>query len=152
MYGPAKHPLKVLGQFTGKLSYRQRSSKEKIFVAEGLQNNLLGLPAIISWDLAKRIDVTTGEQKTQEQRIHEQFPDLFKGLGTMGEEYTIKLQEDAKPHALYSPRKVPFPLREKVQQELKNMESMGVISKVTAPTPWCAGMVVVMKKSGYAST
>ena len=28
------------------------------------------------------------------------------------------------------------------------MQSMGVISKVSGPTPWCAGMVVVMKKSG----
>lgn len=28
------------------------------------------------------------------------------------------------------------------------MESMGVITKVSDPTPWCAGMVVVMKKSG----
>ena len=28
------------------------------------------------------------------------------------------------------------------------MESIGVISKVSTPTPWCAGMVVVMKKSG----
>ena len=28
------------------------------------------------------------------------------------------------------------------------MESMGIISKVDEPTPWCAGMVVVPKKSG----
>ena len=28
------------------------------------------------------------------------------------------------------------------------MEAMGVISKVDEPTPWCAGMVVVPKKSG----
>ena len=28
------------------------------------------------------------------------------------------------------------------------MEQMGVISKVSDPTPWCAGMVVVPKKSG----
>lgn len=28
------------------------------------------------------------------------------------------------------------------------MEQLGVISKVTDPTPWCAGMVVVPKKSG----
>lgn len=28
------------------------------------------------------------------------------------------------------------------------MEAMGVISKVDIPTPWCAGMVVVPKKSG----
>ena len=28
------------------------------------------------------------------------------------------------------------------------MEQAGVISKVSEPTPWCAGMVVVPKKSG----
>ena len=28
------------------------------------------------------------------------------------------------------------------------MDSLGVISKVDTPTPWCAGMVVVQKKSG----
>ena len=28
------------------------------------------------------------------------------------------------------------------------MESLGVISKVSDPTPWCAGMVVVPKKKG----
>lgn len=28
------------------------------------------------------------------------------------------------------------------------MKSMGVISKVSDPTPWCVGMVVVMKKTG----
>ena len=28
------------------------------------------------------------------------------------------------------------------------METAGVISKVTEPTPWCAGMVVVPKRDG----
>ena len=28
------------------------------------------------------------------------------------------------------------------------METQGVISKVNQPTPWCAGMVAVPKKSG----
>ena len=28
------------------------------------------------------------------------------------------------------------------------MENMGVISKVEEPTPWCAGIVVVPKKTG----
>lgn len=48
----------------------------------------------------------------------------------------------------YVPRKVPIPLRPKVKEELDRMEKMEVISKVEAPTPWCAGMVVVPKKSG----
>ena len=52
-------------------------------------------------------------------------------------------------HTLSSPpRHVPLPLRAKVAEELDRMENAGVISKVSEPTPWCAGMVVVPKKSG----
>ena len=40
------------------------------------------------------------------------------------------------------------PLHKKVQDELTRMESLGVISRVETPTPWCAGMVIVPKKSG----
>ena len=76
------------------------------------------------------------------------FPKVFTGLGTLGEEYMICLKEDARPHALHTPRNVPLPLRDKIREELDRMEEMGVISKVNEPTPWCAGMVVVPKKSG----
>ena len=41
-----------------------------------------------------------------------------------------------------------MPLRTRVKQELDKMESMRVISKIEEPTPWCAGMVVVPKKTG----
>ena len=46
-----------------------------------------------------------------------------------------------------SPRNISLPLRDKVQETLNQMEAQGVISKVQQPTPWCAGMVVVKKKS-----
>ena len=45
-------------------------------------------------------------------------------------------------------RRIPIPLRDKVEHELKQMETTRVISKVSHPTDWCAGMVVVQKKSG----
>ena len=63
-------------------------------------------------------------------------------------EYDIQLRPDAKPLAIFTPRHVPLPLRTQVADELNRMEEAGVISKVTQPTPWCAGMVVVPKKSG----
>ena len=76
------------------------------------------------------------------------FPKLFKGLGTLAGDYHIQLRPDAKPQALFTPRHVPLPLRPQVAEELERMETAGVISKVSEPTPWCAGMVVVPKKSG----
>ena len=63
-------------------------------------------------------------------------------------EYTIKLQENAQPHAIYVARNVPISLHDKVQTELTRMESLGVISRVDEPTPWCAGMAVVPKSNG----
>ena len=109
-----------------------------------LHNNLLGLKAVTGLHLIQRVNAT--HQGSAD--ILERFPKVFTGLGTLGGDYTIRLKEDACPFALYTPRRVPFSLRDQVQDELSRMETLGVISKVKDPTPWCAGMVVVPKKTG----
>ena len=112
-----------------------------MFVVHNLQHNLLGLPAIKALEIITGINAIT-------HNIPEQYPRLFSGLGMFKGEYTIKLQPDAKPFCLFTPRNIPLPLREKVKQELQRMERLGVISKVNEPTQWCAAMVVVPKPSG----
>ena len=77
-----------------------------------------------------------------------QYPELFKGLGTLGNEYKIPLKPDAKPYALHTARRIPISMRKEVEKELNRMESLGVISRIDEPSPWCAGMVVVPKPSG----
>ena len=118
--------------------------QQAIFVVRGLQSNLLGLPAITSLKLLLRAHSIhqSGED------IRKQFPKVFNGPGTLGEEYVIKMKPDAVPYALYTPRNVMMPLREKIQEELQRMEEMGVISPIHDPTPWCAGMVIVPKHFG----
>lgn len=60
--------------------------------------------------------------------------------------YKIELEPGATPYALSAPCRVPLhQLTDKVKAELERMEAIGVISKVTKPTPWCAGLVVVPK-------
>ena len=147
LQGPAGQSLTVLGQFTRRISFARRSSNEVIFVVRGLKNNLLGFPAIKNLRIINKIDSTT-TTPTATAAIRERFSKVFEGLGTLGEEYEILLKDDAAPYSLYTPRNVPLPLRDKVKEELQRMESLGVISKVDTPTPWCAGMVVVRKKSG----
>ena len=66
-------------------------------------------------------------------------------FGWLTDDYLIKPREDAQP---YTPRRVPFALWKQVREELTQKESMGVITKVSDPTPWCADMVVVRKISG----
>ena len=143
LYGPAHQSLNVLGQFCSTLSNGQASSVQTIFVVKDLQTNLLGLPAITALQLVSKINETTSSQG-----IKERFRGVFQGLGTIGDEYRIKLKEGAVPHAIHTARNIPIPLRAKVQEELDQMEKLGVISRVEEPTPWCAGIVVIPKKSG----
>ena len=145
LHGPTRQPMKVLGQFTGTLSSKDKRVSEPVYVIQGLRTNLLGLPAITALKLVSRINATSS---TEEQDWLAQYPSLFKGLGNLGDEYSIKIREGAQPHALFTPRKVPILMRAKVREELDRMERAGVISKVTEPTPLCAGMVVVPKQSG----
>ena len=127
-----------------------REASPQVFVVNNLKTNLLGLPDITAPHLADRMESvnTQTTAETTAELIKRKFPKTFQVLGNLGKEYEIKLQPDIKPHALFTPRHVPLPLRPKVAEELDRMEKSGVISKVTDPTPWCAGMVVVQKKSG----
>ena len=143
LHGPAKHPLKVSGQFTGTLLYKQRETQGEIFVVEGLLQPLLGLPAIESLHLLSRINMASSADN-----FVKLYADLFNGLGSLAVEYHIQLKQNAVPFALCTPRRVALPLLPKVKAELTRMEDMGVISKVEAPTEWCAGMVVVPKPDG----
>ena len=115
---------------------------------KGLKNYLLGLPAITALNLAARIDVAEPEDYCRAICIVQRYPNLFRGLGNLGKQYETKLIPNHKPHALYTLRRVPLPLQDKVKKELSRMESLGVISKVDEPSAWCAGMVAVPKQCG----
>jgi hypothetical protein len=52
----------------------------------------------------------------QKSDVVNQFPDVFKGLGKLKDNYVIKLKENATPYALTTPRRVPIPLRQKIRR------------------------------------
>ena len=139
--GPDQRRLSVLGELLASLSYKGKSCDHLVYVVKGLRENLLGLPAIQALGMLSHVHTVT-------QGITDQYPALFTGLGTFKVSYAIKMKADAQPYSLFTPRNVPLPLRKKVAEELIRMESLGVISRVNQPTDWCAGMVVVPKKSG----
>ena len=124
--GPAQQKLQVLGQFTGTLSSKQNRSNQTIFVIKDLHTNLLGLPAILALNLATRVAEVSDDYCLL---IQKKYPKVFTGLGTVQGDYTIKLQSNAQPCAIYVARYVPIPLREKVHMELTRMEKMEVISR-----------------------
>jgi len=140
--GPDRRPLNVLGRLTATLHSANNKCSQEIYVIQQLKQNLLGLPAIKEFHLLAQID----HMSLDNCSVLQKYPKLFTGLGTFKKDFEITIRPDAKPFAIFTPRKVPIPLRQKVQTELTHMESLGIISKVDIPTPWCAGMVVVPKK------
>ena len=143
--GPSNRKLQVKGQFTGKLCRGKKEVEQQLYVVKNLRRQLLGCPAIEQLDLIARIGTV---QNATRETIMEEFPSLFRGLGKLQGDYTIQLREGATPFALGVPRRVAIPLMKQVGEELKRMEQLGVIAKVSQPTEWCAGMVVVPKNNG----
>ena len=139
--GPDRKPLQMVGEADINLKSKQKCSIQRVFVVKGLSNNLLGLPTIKALNLLQYVDSVQND-------IFKEYSDLFTGLHTFTGEYTICLKLDAVPHAIHTPRKVPLPLKEAVEKELGRVEELGLISKVSEPTEWCASMVVVPKASG----
>ena len=142
--GPSNYALPVTGYFIATLQHGGVETQQEIFVVRNLHRHLLGRPAIDALGLAVRVGAIFSGDTSPVQL----FPKMFAGLGKLQGEYEIKLRPDFKPFAISVPRRVAVPLLGKVRQELERMERLGVITKVEAPTEWCAGMVVVQKPNG----
>ena len=140
--GPTQYGLDVHGVFTGHFSSSGKMATGHVYVVKGLKTNLLGLPIITALHLIEKL--CSAELKDVND-VKRHFPKVFSAFG---DEYTIQLKDDASPYALHAPRNVPIALRARIKDELNHMESMGVICRISEPTEWCVGMVVVPKKSG----
>ena len=112
---------------------------------------MLGGHAITHLQLIARIKSIRDDPYHTQEALPEKFSKykkLFQGLGKLQGDYQIKLDKDATPYALNTPRRVSIPRMKAVKKELERMEAQGVIERVTQPTSWCAGMVVVPKDGG----
>ena len=65
-------------------------------------------------------------------------------LSNITKQIRLHIDKAIKPTALRY-RRVPFQLRPVVEKELDHLEQMGVIEKVTGPTPWVSPLVVAPK-------
>ena len=108
------------------------------------RKNFLSKSAIENLGLLKPDPVV---YSVEAESVKQEFPRLFKGLGLLKELYRIPLREDAVPVCLYTPHRVPHPLLPLVKEKLAKMEQDKVISKVSEPTEWCSGLVVVPKSN-----
>ena len=144
--------LNICGKFTTAIEADDKIIVQDVYVIKGLHRALLGGPAKRALNLLKKENFIEAVNSTDEIKLDKDWksmsPKLFKGLGRIENEYTIKLKAGAQPHAVNTARKIVYPRLPKVKKELERMEKMGVISKIETPTEWCSHMVVVPKAKG----
>lgn len=119
--------------------------EQQLYVVKHPWRHLLGCRAIEALNLITRIRSVRDGMR---EKIMEEFTLLFQWLGKLEGEYTIQLQDGAKPFVLTVPCRVAIPLMKQVENELHRMERLGVVAKVSEPTEWCACIVVVPKYNG----
>lgn len=95
----------------------------------------------------KKMTVKGEDSRAIPEDIVKKYDDVFKGLGCMPGEHSIKVDPNIQP-VIHPPRKVPLALKEKVKRELDRMERDGVVIRQDEPTPWVNSMVTVTKANG----
>lgn len=146
LYGPGGSKIEVVGVHKASMETKKQNSKtmQDLYVVRGLKKPLLGRPAIQALDLLQRINAVS----TSTVEPKKEFPELWQGLGKCENAYTVRLKDDAKPFSIATPRRLPLPMKQKVEDELKSLQEKDIIRPVTTPTDWCAPIVAVPKPSG----
>lgn len=89
--------------------------------------------------------VSSQSQRSVADKLVEQHPELFQGIGKL-KDFQVKLHINTDVKSTCQPhRRVPFHLRQKVEDELQKLEADDIIEKVTGPTPWVSPIVTLPK-------
>ena len=113
------------------------------------QPGLLGLTASQDLGLIKVVMVAKTEEKQTEpdkseevtklseemKEVPQKHMQVFTGLGCLEKPYHIEVHPTVTP-VVNPPRTVPAALRDRVKEELDDMERRGVVRKVEEPTDW----------------
>ena len=144
LYGYGGNPIQVKGRCYTQVKYKGIAYNVAFFVVQGNRQPLLGLQDCVRLGLVKRVNVV---EKDSNKEIIDEYPDVFEGLGCLPGKHHITVKENAQP-VKNACRKVPFPIRDKLKEELDRMERQNVIQSVDEPTDWVSSLVVVTKKNG----
>ena len=106
----------------------------------------------VNFDMVKNKHVKIIDEVTEEsfkQSIEKEYPELFKGIGLMDGEVSIKLKDGAIPH-VEPIRRVPHAKQEPLKLELDKLMKEGILHKVdnSEPIEWLNLFFCVKKANG----
>lgn len=142
-------PLKSMGTILLTCTHKVNGHSDSVefHIVDTRSKPLFSLQTSIDFGLLKltySIESQRYVDHMTKKSVIKQYPQLFKGIGSLSGECTIHLLPNVKP-IVHPPRKIPVSLQARCKLELDRMEKIGVIEKVSKPTEWVNSMVLVEK-------
>ncbi|XP_013889783.1 uncharacterized protein K02A2.6 [Austrofundulus limnaeus] len=124
-----------------KCQYKNIQLRLEMHIVDTNAPPVLGLKACLDFGLIK---VILSVNDNPERQFMDEFADVFTGIELFPGECTTHIDPKAVP-VVHPPRRVPLALRDRLKDELLNMEKQQFIVKVTEPTDWVSSMVAAEK-------
>ena len=118
-------------------------------ILEGEGEPILGTDTLTKLGILKiepEINKLVKEDSTAE--IVDRYKILFKGIGKL-KNFQLKIPIDSSIEPVVKLHVVPYHIRDKLSQKLKELEELvDIIEKTTGPTHWVSSVIVVPKSDG----
>ncbi len=144
--------LKTQGMVT--LTVRHPTTKHEemldFYIAETHKQPLIGLEACLQFDLLsvneENICVLQPETLTKESLLRD-YADIFDGYGKLTGQLHLEV-DPSVPQVRMPLRKLPIPIKSRVEAELKKLCDDAIIAQANEPTDWISALLVVNKPNG----
>ena len=107
---------------------------------------ILGRELAVELGLMKMVDTVNSLQDSGlSSKIKEEYPELFQGLGKLKDtEIKFTVDKNIQPVSQHL-RRIPFHVRKKVENKLKQLIELDIIEPVTEATSWVSPIVAIPK-------
>lgn len=142
------HKISPLGYIICNVTYKGLTKKIKIFVVKNGGPPLLGRNFMSAFDLVLSHKINNISIDDSVQKLLEQYSDLWRDeLGSFNKfKVHLKLKENSLPK-FFKPRPVPFAIKDKVENELQRLVSLGILVPVDN-SQYATPIVPVLKENG----
>ena len=145
-----RQKLPIKGKFTASVETSRKIITSIFYIISGDCDLLLSYDTSVQLELVPEINSVTAKSEISSRKVDylvKQNSVLFQGIGKL-KDREIKLYIDESVQPVAQPhRRIPFHLREKVENELEMLEQLDIIEKVDGPTDWVSPVVMASKKN-----
>ena len=143
----SNQPLPVKGSFKCTVAICDRSTRAEFLVIKGRRMSLLGKVTPTELGVLK-VAINIAAVTTKAHDLKLQYPEVFEGVGKLkNKQISLDIDPTVKP-VVQPYRRIPFNLREKVQDKTTELLELGIIEPVDGPAPWINPVVIVPKNNG----